>query len=216
MRRRVQSVIHSVGPTTLTPKCASVVSRARTDWLYTLNWMRKDDDDDDGVFVVVVDEEGDVERDRRVVVGLVDEHQRKRVNDDEGRRRRGTTTYGSTMEGEDDTRDSDEDDDDDDDLGLFVSSKEERRRTTRGARALATVGVAALAASGCGRALAAVREIGTSTMNIRYADDVLRLDAARVDQDGALRSISGWDAAASELRNFGRVGARTTKRPPRA
>jgi len=53
-------------------------------------------------------------------------------------------------------------------------------------------------------------------MNVRYADDVLRLDAARVDQDGALRSISGWDAAASELRNFGRVGARTTKRPPRA
>ena len=120
-------------------------------------------------------------------------------------------TYGSMVDGGDDEEvvDDDEDDDyDDDDLGLLLSSKEERRRTTRGARALATVGVAALAASGCGRALAAVRESGTPTMRSGYD----------VEENVMLRSVSGWDAAtANQLaRNFGRVGSRAaSRRQPR-
>jgi hypothetical protein len=153
----------------------------------------------DGVFVVLVDDDNvdTVGRRRRVDVGrLGEQHQNASGH------RRGPVTYGSMVDGGDEEEvDDDDDDDDDDDLGLLLSSKEERRRTTRGARALATVGVAALAASGCGRALAAVRESGTPTMRSGYD----------VEENVMLRSVSGWDAAtaANQLaRNFGRVGSR--------
>jgi len=186
-----------------------VVSRCRA-FDQPKDRMRDDDDDDgdakttthdvvDDVVVVLVDED-----DRRVGSNA---HQ-KRVRAGRGRRR-GKTTYGSTVGVEDDDDRIDDDDDDDDGLGLFVSSKAERRRTTRGARALATAGVAALVASGCGRVLAAVRESGTSTTKSMNG-------ARRVDQDVALRSVSGWDAAAADLRNFGRVGSRASRRLPRA
>lgn len=148
----------------------------------------------DGVFVVLVDDDNvDTVGRRRRVVGRLGEQHQKRVKG----HRRGPMTYGSMVDGGDD-------DDDDDDLGLLLSSKEERRRTTRGARALATVGVAALAASGCGRALAAVRESGTPTMRSGYD----------VEENVMLRSVSGWDAAtANQLaRNFGRVGSRRQPR----
>ena len=170
-----------------------------------------DDDDDvhesttDGVFVVLVDDDNvdTVGRRRRVDVGrLGEQHQNASGH------RRGPVTYGSMV----DVGDEEEvvvDEEDDDDLGLLLSSKEERRRTTRGARALATVGVAALAASGCGRALAAVRESGTPTMRSGYD----------VEENVMLRSVSGWDAttAANQLaRNFGRVGSRgASRRQPR-
>ena len=169
-----------------------------------------DDDDDvhesttDGVFVVLVDDDNvDTVGRRRRVVGRLGEQHQKRVKG----HRRGPMTYGSMVDGGDDEEvvvDDDDDDDDDDDLGLLLSSKEERRRTTRGARALATVGVAALAASGCGRALAAVRESGTPTMRSGYD----------VEENVMLRSVSGWDAAtANQLaRNFGRVGSRRQPR----
>ena len=153
----------------------------------------------DGVFVVLVDDDNvdTVGRRRRVDVGrLGEQHQNASGH------RRGPVTYGSMVDGGDEEEVVvDDDDDDDDDLGLLLSSKEERRRTTRGARALATVGVAALAASGCGRALAAVRESGTPTMRSGYD----------VEENVMLRSVSGWDAAtaANQLaRNFGRVGSR--------
>lgn len=156
--------------------------------------------------VVLVDDDNVDTVGRRRVVGRLGEHQ-KRVRDDKGHRR-GPITYGSTVDGEvdedhDDYHHVDDEDEDDDDLGLLLSSKEERRRTTRGARALATVGVAALAASGCGRALAAVRESGTPTMRSGYDKDNV-----------ALRSVSGWDAAtANQLAsNFGRVGSRAALR----
>ena len=153
----------------------------------------------DGVFVVLVDDDNvdTVGRRRGVDVGrLGEQHQNASGH------RRGPVTYGSMVDGGDEEEVVvDDDDDDDDDLGLLLSSKEERRRTTRGARALATVGVAALAASGCGRALAAVRESGTPTMRSGYD----------VEENVMLRSVSGWDAAtaANQLaRNFGRVGSR--------
>ena len=203
--------------------CLSVVTLPHVTvvWMTTTTTTGNDDAHENesttGVFVVRVDDDDDDDDDTggrrlsRVVFGRLGEHQ-KRVRGD----RRGPTTYGSMVDGEDDCEDDCEEDDD---LGLFVSSKEERRRTTRGARALATVGVAALAASGCGRALAAVRESGTSTMRSGYDKDggVSSIGGARVDRDLVLRSVAGWDAStANQLaRNFGRVGMRASRRRSR-
>lgn len=160
----------------------------------------------DGVFVVLVDDDDNVDTvgRRRRRRRIIDDGRLGEQHQNASGHRRGPMTYGSMVDGGDD-----EEVDGDDDLGLLLSSKEERRRTTRGARALATVGVAALAASGCGRALAAVRESGTPTMRSGYD----------VEENVVLRSVSGWDAAtaANQLaRNFGRVGSRgASRRQPR-